>query len=426
MKNEMRFILVGFGCASLVCGCSSDNNSSTTAMKTSVVKERGFVSVGKLPDGGWTFLDPDSKPLFIKGSDWIVYEGHKDGKDGRYHYKEVNDKKFGGDRNAWAAEAVQRLKSWGFNSIGSGSQELRGRGLYHTTFVGIGSFRQEQEYRIPPKFPNVFHPEWEKYCDAAAKSECARWKGDRSLIGYFFSNELHWWGDGKGGKWEHGLFYAASILPDDHTAKKALLEYTGGKTNVSDAVKEGFIKLCAEKYFSTITKAVRKYDQDHLLLGCRFMGGPYGAAIPAVWEIAGKYCDAVSVNVYPHVKLDTMEVMSGRLPDALPFRENYGRCSEWAKKPLFISEWSFLGLDAGLSCEKGCGTRYKTQTERARAAKRFLKEMQECGFVVGADWFMWVDEPRGGLAGGADGEDGNYGLVNEQGVPYNELTTALK
>ena len=404
--------------ALIVSGCGENERAGV---------RRGFFTVRMRNDGRWTLVDPDGKDFFIRGVDHLRYEGFKDAKSGRWNYRESNDAKFGGDREAWAKETLARLKDWGFNAFGSGpSPELLHRGVYHTAFLGIGSFRKEREYRIPPKFPNVFHPDWERFCDAQAKAECEPSREDRDLIGYFFGNELNWWGDGKGGKWEYGLFHAASILPDDHYAKKALLAYTGGTTNVSAAVKEGFIRLCAEKYFSTIAAAIRKYDPNHLILGCRFMGGPDGGAIPDVWAICGKYCDVVSVNVYPHVVLSTGEVRKGRLPDAPSFRDCYRKVAEMAKKPLFITEWSFIGKDSGLPCTTGCGTRYATQSERAAATERFLRELRACPFIVGANYFMWVDEPYGGLDGGATGENCNYGLVNEQGVPYEAVVNVFR
>ena len=387
----------------------------------------GFFTVRQGSDGNWTLVDPNGQDFFARGVDHLRYEGFKDAESGRWNYKEANDAKFGGDREAWAKETLVRLKDWGFNTFGSGpSPELLHKGVYHTGFLGIGSFRDETEYRIPPRFPNVFHPDWEGFCDEMAKSECEASRDDPDLIGYFFGNELQWWGDGTGKEWKFGLFHSAAGLPDGHPAKQALLEYTGGLTDVSDEVKEGFVRLCAERYFSTVAAAIRKYDPNHLLLGCRFMGVPDGAALPAVWEACGKYCDVVSVNVYPHVDLATGEVLNSRLPDALRFRDVCRQVSAWAGRPLFISEWSFLATDAGLPCSVSSGTRYATQVERARAVATFLRELDECPFIVGTDFFMWVDEPAGGLADGAVGENGNYGLVNDRGEPYRALVDAFR
>ena len=86
---------------------------------------------------------------------------------------------------------------------------------------------------------------------------------------------------------------------------------------------ELFLRQIAERYFSITSSAIRKYDPNHLVLGCRFAG----RAQDPVWETAGMYCDVVSVNCYRMVDLDRRVVADG-FEDAL---------AEWyslAEKPL--------------------------------------------------------------------------------------------
>lgn len=45
-------------------------------------------------------------------------------------------------------------------------------------------------------------------------------------------------------------------------------------------------------------------------------------------------------------------------------------------------------------------------------------------FLIGYDYFMWVDEPPLGVVKGFM-ENSNYGLVSEDGKPYAELTQAF-
>ena len=45
-------------------------------------------------------------------------------------------------------------------------------------------------------------------------------------------------------------------------------------------------------------------------------------------------------------------------------------------------------------------------------------------FLIGYDYFMWVDEPALGVSAKFP-EDSNYGLVNEDGKPYELLTAAF-
>ena len=96
-----------------------------------------------------------------------------------------------------------------------------------------------------------------------------------------------------------------------------------------------------------------------------------------------------------------------------------------AHKPLFITEWSFIGLDAGLPCAVGCGQRLATQTERARAVGMFLDFVRAHPALVGSEYFMWVDDPAQGCTK-AHPEDSNYGLVDVENRPYREVTEAFR
>ena len=396
--------------------------AALTAALSGCRREARFVTVSNA-DGRWNFVAPDGTRFRAHGADWITYNGFKDAKTGRSPYHDANDAAFGGDKEKWAEDTVAKLKAWGFNSLGASfSPELLGRGMYHPSFVQFSNFRNagadKPERSIGPRFPNVFHPEWERYCDNLARETCAPQAEDASLTGWFFGNELHWWGSGRG-VWKFGLFTDAAALPDTHPAKQALLSFCGGSTNVSDEVKTGFIRLCAEKYFSVACGSIRRHDPNHLILGCRFEGWE-GGAIPDVWEIAAKYCDVISFNQYPRLTNGTICVR------AEPFTNAIERVARWTGgKPLMISEWSFMALDSGLPCTKGCGQRFKTQAERATAVSAFLSQIDGNPHIIGHNFFMWVDEPAGGLDSGATGEDGNYGLVNADGKPYKEVVEAF-
>ena len=102
-----------------------------------------------------------------------------------------------------------RLKQWGSNMLGAGcSHGLKHRGLIHTEFLNIGSHLAtlDDEYEITPNerrpcsaFPNVFHPEFEAYCQYVARTRCLPHRDDPWLFGYFIDNELAWWGRGTPG-----------------------------------------------------------------------------------------------------------------------------------------------------------------------------------------------------------------------------------
>jgi hypothetical protein len=90
---------------------------------------------------------------------------------------------------------------------------------------------------------------------------------------------------------------------------------------------------------------------------------------------------------------------------------------------MMLTEWSFPALDSGLPCEHGAGQRFDTQTQRAAAYTIYQSMLFETPYMVGSNYFMWVDEPALGISSTFP-EDSNYGLVNEQGEPWPELTRA--
>ena len=88
---------------------------------------------------------------------------------------------------------------------------------------------------------------------------------------------------------------------------------------------------------------------------------------------------------------------------------------------MLVTEWSFPALDSGLPCTGGAGQRFRTQKLRTQATELFAKTMLSLPFLVGYDYFMWVDEPPEGISD-AFPEDSNYGLINEKGEAYPEIT----
>ncbi len=96
--------------------------------------------------------------------------------------------------------------------------------------------------------------------------------------------------------------------------------------------------------------------------------------------------------------------------------------------PWMVTEWSFPALDSGLPCLSGAGQRFRTQEGRTKATELFAKTMLGLPFLVGYDFFMWVDQPTLGIRGNFP-ENSNYGLITEQGDVYTEITdmfTALQ
>lgn len=389
-----------------------------------------FCRIRKDDGGRWWLVAPDGGDVFLRGIDHANWNGHFCEALGVNPYREENKKRYASQAD-WEDETLSRLRAWGFNALGAGcSPELRRRGLYHIEFLGVGEkfCSKGAEYAISKfegrpgtAFPNVFHPDFAQFCDDCAKKTCAPQKDDSAILGYFFDNELAW--EVKGAA-STGMFDAVAKMPASHYARKALAKYLSKRNldadspEISEEVKTGFLRLAARRYFEVIAAAIRRHDPNHLLLGARFAG--LSSAHQAVWEEAGKICDILTFNNYPWADLDENVVYFSR-KDGIAAADAYRLRYEWAKKPMIITEWSFPALDSGLPCSNGAGQRFRTQTERTQATELFARTLLSLPFMVGFDYFMWVDEPALGISRNFP-EDSNYGLVNERGEPYKEIT----
>ncbi|NQT52024.1 beta-galactosidase, partial [bacterium] len=355
-------------------------------------KATGFFHVEQT-GGRWWTIDPKGKPFFIVGTDHASYKGHWCEKLGYAPYGRNMQRQFP-DEAQWAESTAERLLDWGFNTVAAGhSPSLRNRGLAWKGFVAFGSTFSNISDLCPKTtwtgFPNVFHPRFAAYCDRRAERECARYKDDPWLLGYFLDNELEWYGK------EHrewSLVDEVFKKRANHTGKQALLAFLkqryptierlnkawgtavasyGALANSTTVLehttdqgledKIAFLRVIAEKYFSITTAAIKRHDPNHMILGCRFAGRMPGG----LGAIAGKYCDIYTINCYRTIDLETGEIHG--------FEKDLAEWYAEVKRPFAITEWSFPALDSGLPCKHGAGMRVDTQQQKARCFTLFQR-----------------------------------------------------
>ena len=395
----------------------------------------GFFRVKNCDDGRWWVIDPVGRGVVLLGVDHVTYRGHWCEKTQKFHHLEEMKKKFPNEED-WRKDTISRLRKWGFNLLGAGSSEdLKHRGLVHTIFLSTGdewAYSKDENLWICPNedrpcsaFPNVFHPDWRKHCDDVAQRKCAPNRDDPWLFGYFIDNELAWWGRShEWGTSATGLFDEAMKRKEGHPAREAALamaKAAGVKDgeSVPTEVKLNFLRRAAELYFEGASSAIRRADPNHVVMGARFAG--ISGAHPEVWRVSGKYCDLVTFNCYPWADLDRNVVLNDAWSRKEPVVDAFARVYSWVQKPLLVTEWSFPALDSGLPCTQGAGQRFLTQRDRTAATELFAKTMLALPYLLGYDYFMWVDEPALGISK-AFPENTNYGLINEKGVAYPEIT----
>ena len=398
-----------------------------------------FYRVERDAAGAWRLIDPAGEPTVWLGVDHVKFDGFRCEADGnRKHYRETNLRQFG-SIEAWATNTAARLRSWGFNGLGAGCNNaaFKGSGLGRCVFLALGDSataeKADEEHWLSDNlhtpgtaFPNVFNPDFAAHCDREAQKACAPNRDAPEVLGYFIDNELAWEARKGGPAGEWGLFDNACAKPVGNTARTAVdafLAERGLKVgdDIPVPVRMAFVEYVADKYFEITTAAIRRHDPNHLILGCRFAGTIYP---DEVFRAAGKYCDIVSINGYAEPIPDRNEMILSYRGRYYPIAETFSKIGAVADRPVMLTEWSFPAFDSGLPCLRGVGKRFDTQQERAWATALYARSVLSSPWVIGYDYFMWVDMPAKGISFRFP-EDTNYGLVREDGTEYAELTQAF-
>jgi len=383
-------------------------------------------------------LPSPGDPLAVfYGKEWWALRGPMAGKQTEtYDFFGANRQlKYGDDWKAIStAVAENRLHAWGFNTVGNWSNTdvkvLRKIPYVATVSVGgAHSIATGSDYWGP--MPDVFDPTYPAMVAKTLQDQNFA-IGDPWCIGWFIDNELSWAGSAgtneEAGRF--GLAYGALVLGAEAPAKQELLRELKAKYLTIDALntqwgtsfpswevlagpvptlggqpknrRDDLIVFCrayANRYFSTMRRAVREADPHALYLGCRFAGG----TTPDAAQAAAQYCDVISYNIYRR-SIDEV---------------NWADVAKLGK-PLIIGEFHFGATDRGMF-HPGLGPT-ANQAARAQAYVAYVQSVVTNPLFVGCHWFQYLDEPTLGRV--LDGENYNIGLVSVADVPYPELVNA--
>lgn len=346
----------------------------------------------------------------------------------------------GGDRGAWANSTMERLRAWGFNTFGAWADgDLSRPGeMWHTPCLWFGGYRGQPDNRLI----DVWDPAYAAEMDRFARALLEPWKDRHDVIGFFINNELPWYGEAgwpvRGGRnlldrylelppsapgrgmvadwlrttysndfqrflrdWETG---AASF--DDLRAKPAVR--LTKRRPAAAAIVEAWAGVVAERYFALSDEIFRRHAPTGALnLGVRFAGRVY----PSVLAACGKYADVVSFNDYQP---------AGEFHAAY-----FDALYALTRKPILITEFSWRADEnrSGNKNSQGAPVTVPTQRDRAERYESYVSAAARHPAVIGWHWFCWADQPPGGRF---DGEDSNYGIVDIQDRPYEDLVAAMR
>ncbi len=301
----------------------------------------------------WWFVDPEGKPFYSIGVNYCRGVG-----------KDWPPRTESDFQKAWLQQEPlsrkmgRKYKQWNFNTCGSVGGNWNGR------FPATPVFRCLQyanslasKGEVPRskkyKFVDVYSPEFAKVCDRWAKIAIKPEADNPLIIGWFIDNEFH--------------------LPQDEAFQ--------------------------DKFYQVVIAAIRKYDKNHILLGTRFETTNRS---DMDIKMVGKYCDVISVNYYdyPHK------------------REAMKRLYELSGKPVLIGEFTSAARENGFSNGKyWIGGLFKNQTDRAKGYERYVSDIAELPYMVGAHFFMFTDRNEPKL--------NNWGLRDQDGKLYYDFVRHL-
>jgi hypothetical protein len=321
-------------------------------------KKTGFFHTEKI-SGKWWIVSPEGNAFFSKG----VNSVHSSKKE-KFSISDIE-------------KVVSWLKDWGMNTAGCWSDPDLMQGKI------VVALRPKTTVAGNKKFPDVFDPKWKIEVQKNALKQCALYRDNPWVLGYFTDNERPWKHEDEAGAFLKQFFE----LPSSSAGYQAALEASlSGEVAI-----EAFREKVAEIYFKTTAEAFRKADPNHMILGCRFAGRP---PLGVVKKMKG-YADIISLNNY-------MEK---------PPSELIQEMSNAADLPVMVTEFSFKGPAPGLD-QSGSGPEKSSQAERSRGYENYIYNLLKLDCCVGYHWFKWSENWQG--------------VLQADGQPFPELTQAFK
>jgi hypothetical protein len=345
----------------------------------------------------WWLVTPDGRPFYSTGINHVGPTGNDtDRVSGICPYCEAMAANYP-SVDAWTNTTIQRLHSWGINTIGTFSdRDVFGPRMPYTSLLSMAGTN------------DWFSPEFVARAESIAAGTVAAHRDDPNLIGWVTDTELRWAPDWRG----------AGELLDDY---RKLAPGSPGRVVADRYVGDPrrFLRALAHRYFKVTTEAIHAQDHNHLILGVKQITQ---LTPPEVLKAARPYVDVFSVDDYQlNPGLD--DAIHATWPMYLPHDANFSSIAAIVQRPVLVMEYSFRAADAGVpNSYPPIFPTLTDQTARANAFNAYSTRLYETPWVVGDHWFEYVDEPAGGRF---DGEDSNFGLVSVGDVPWSTLVDRM-
>ena len=416
--KHLLFILASFSLLFLSkCDQTSSNDTlPVDFVKTSMKGIPGFFRVGQSTGGQWWFIDPEGQPFFYKGVCAVNRAGTAGGRrakpgpyavtiDEKYNYQENPD--------TFVHETFQKLRSWGFNALGAwATEEFFDKGMPYTEIL---EFFKEGPYiemtGAGKSVPDIFSEEWKAAIDKKARALCSPKRNSKVLVGYFTDNEIGFGRAGdfgldpgfkNAGRFGFSLLRETLGLDSSKAAYKKAWEFIFNRySNLNELAfawkvpinkqndiallnknqvmiqspaysedAQAFSALYASMYFQLVNEAIKRYDPNHLILGCRF-GSPPDEYI---LEAMKPWVDVISQNNYRPVMYERIDYLY-----------------EATGLPVLIGEFSwntdlFKKVPLPGEPEGGLSLKNRMFTRGEIVLKRAARHPA----MIGYTWYRWV------------------------------------
>jgi len=380
--------------------------------KDKPLKGTGFYTAVK-DNGRWWLINPDGNAFINVGLVNVSPAASE-------KEKQASKEKYG-DNSNWAEETQRLLVSNGFNALGawSNNELFKNTSLQNKKPVAYtiiknfmsdygkqrgGTYQESGHMGYPDRTIFVFDPQFEAFCDNYAKQLAVN-KDDKNLFGYFSDNELPF----ERLSLDRYLAKKDSTDPGCVAAKQWLKEHNIQVTAINDSIRHAFLGLMGEKYYSVVSKAIKKYDPNHLYLGSRLHS--YELKVEPFFRAIGKYIDVVAINYY--------RVWT-------PVAKDMENWEKWSGKPFIVTEWYTKGEDSKMANYSGAGWLVHTQNDRGLFYQNFTLALLESKVCVGFHWFKYQDNDPENKNVDPSNTDANKGIVNTSYEVYEPLLSKMK
>lgn len=353
------------------------------------VTATGFFRTDQIDDRWW-LVDPEGHPFISAGLCSVNHSG----------VDESLVPSLFDNQRGWAEATSKLLRSHGFNTLGCWSDWQTFRPIatcmpYTPRWNFMSTYKNRRPARNGPRgFPHetmpVFDVEFETFCDEHAR-QLSDVKDDPWLLGHFSDNELPFRPD--------PLTNFFSLPKNDvgHRFAKEWFEKRlddEGRTDrqINSEDQAAFGQLVAQRYYSVVAKAIRKYDPNHLYLGSRI----HGRCLHEATFRGATSVDVVSVNYYHRWSAE---------------HDRMTNWMKWSGRPLLVSEWYAQSLATSDTDTGGAGFRVRSVRDRGLFYQNLALGLLNHPGCVGWHWFKY----------GGDGSDFCRGVVDRQYNPHTDM-----